>query len=218
MASTEAQTVILQTQSRSYVQVIFVWLLIFALIGLVAYNNARSVRLQEFQQFLVAEQARMFGMLALQMKSLQASQSGSMVHDRIDLWIQQMEKESRTPEDKLRLAILIGENSGSEAALKRLTELDQPNSSREIASDVVALRSLYQYGPDALDPALGERLIRRYGYLGRLALAYGAPADREPRKALVAEALVFTVRIVVIGLASMAMLMASFVLFVAGCV
>jgi membrane protease YdiL (CAAX protease family) len=42
-------------------------------------------------------------------------------------------------------------------------------------------------------------LVRRHGYVGRLALAHDVPSDQEPRKTLEAEALRFTMRLTAVG-------------------
>jgi membrane protease YdiL (CAAX protease family) len=216
--STEVQTLIPEQQSRSRMRTAIAWLVVLGLVGLVAYSNATRGRFQDYERQIVAEQARMFGMLFLQMKSWQTNEEASAaVHDTLEQWIRQIDKTSRTPEDKIRLSILAGENISPEAALMRLSELES-NSSGELAADVRTIRTIYEDGPNALEPAAREKLTRRYGYLGRLALAYGVPANQEPRKSLLAEALRFVVRLSLLGMGFGALLMLSLGFFVAGCV
>src|SRR5262245_32103886 len=195
--STDAQTLIKQ---RSRVRILLAWLVILAVVGLIAYSNARSARFRDTQQLIAAEQTRMAGMLALQMKSLQKGNNGSaLIQQQMDQLIRQMEKTSRTTEDKLRLSILEGENIGPEAALIRLEDPQRIDNPGEVAMDIRTIGSVYQDPPETLEPAARERLIRRYGYLGRLASAYGVPADQEPRKTLVTQAFWFTVRVTLAG-------------------
>ena len=218
MMSTDVQTLIPQQQARSRWRLGLAWFLILALVGLVAYGNARSSRSRNDEQLLMAEQARMFGMLALQMKSLQMNSAGSdLVEKRMDLLIGQLEATSQTPQGKLRLAILAGENIGPEAALKRLAEVEVGDSN-DVVSDLATLRTIYTDGPGALEPTHSERLIQRYGFLGQLALAYGVPADQEPRKTLLAQSFSFTVRAALAGLGVLGIVVLSLALFVTGCV
>jgi membrane protease YdiL (CAAX protease family) len=200
------------------VRTVLAWVVILGLVALVAYVNAARARFQDYEQQVVAEQARMFGMLFLQMKTWQTGDEASaLVRDRLGQWIREIEKTSRTPEDKVRLSILAAENIGPEAGLTQLSELES-HSAGEVAVDVRATRTIYEDGPDALDASARDRLIRRYGYLGRLALAYGVPADQEPRKTLVAEALRFIVRVSLVLVGFAGLLMISLGFFVAGCV
>src|SRR5262249_31059575 len=180
--------------------------------------NATRPRFQDYEEQVVAEQTRMFAMFFLQMKSLEKSEEAStLVHDSLGQWIGQIEKTSRTPEDKVRLTILAAENIGPQAGLARLSELEG-HSSGEVAVDVRTIRSIYEDGPDTLEASARERLIRRYGYLGRLALAYGVPADQEPRKTLLAEAFRFIVRVSLVLMGFAGLLMISLGFFIAGCV
>jgi membrane protease YdiL (CAAX protease family) len=161
----------------------------------------------------------MFAMLGLQLKSLQTDASSSaLVHNRMEALVRQLENEVGTPEGKIRLSILAGENLGPDAALKRLAELEEGKHSREVSVDIETLRAVYTDGPDAVGWALRERLNQRYEYLGRLALAYGVPMDKEPRKTLVDQALWFTLRAGSIVMILVAVLVLSLGVFVAGCV
>src|SRR5262249_7830448 len=152
------------------------------------------------------------------MKSL-ARRSGdsALVRARMETFTSQIEKSSRTPEDKVRLSILTGENIGADAALKRLDELAQSNNSPEIAIDIKTLKTVYADGRDAVDQALQDRMIDRYGFLGRLAFAYGVAEGTEPRKSLENQALRFMVRMSLLVLFFAGMFTVSLCLFVAGC-
>jgi membrane protease YdiL (CAAX protease family) len=218
--SIEDQTPIHLEHSRSPVRLLIAWLVIFALVGLVLFSNIQAARVRNYGQLLVAEQARMVARLAVQMKSLQTGSdaASALFNARMDVLITQIEKTSRTPGDKIRLAVLAGESMGAEAALKQLEEVEKSQNSSEVASDILTLRTIYEDEPSALEPADREKLISRYGYLGRLALAYGVPADQEPRKTLVTEAFWFTARLGLIGMSVAAMSLLSLGLFVLGCV
>jgi membrane protease YdiL (CAAX protease family) len=201
-----------QIKQRSRVRVLLAWLIILAVVGLVSYSNTRSARSYDTQELVAAEQARMAGMLALQMKSLQKGDSGSaLIQQQVEQLIRQLDTTSRTTEDKIRLSILVGENIGPEAALMRLKELERVDNSEEVAADIRTLHSIYEDSPETLAPADRERLIRRFGYLGLLASAYGVPADQEPRKTLVTQAFWFTLRVSLAGVVLAAILSVSLV-------
>src|SRR6476659_6408703 len=125
MIVTDVQTPITPPQTHSRVRLVLAWLIIVAIVVLSVRASHRPAALAPQQQLLFAEQARMFGMLALQMRSLQTAGSSALVHERIDQIIRQLENSARIPEDKLRLAILAGESIGRDAALKRLEELEE---------------------------------------------------------------------------------------------
>src|SRR5205814_3331986 len=91
---------------------------------------------------------------------------------------------AKTPEEKLRAAIVAGELKGSAEALKRLRQLDASDDSGALKEQLAALDTIYTAGPDALDEQARQHLIEREGYYARMALAYGIPSDKEPRKSL----------------------------------
>jgi membrane protease YdiL (CAAX protease family) len=86
----------------------------------------------------------------------------------------------------IRMAILLGEVSGSKQALNRLDR----KMPRDKASDAELLRTLYSKGPEALDGRQRRHLQKQYGWFGQLALTHGLPADNPQRKAVVHPAVV----------------------------
>ncbi len=217
--STEVQTAVAPLQTRSRLRTGLAWLVIFAIVFLVVRAGRRAAAVQDQEQPLFAEQTRMLGMLGLQMNSFQTnSGSSALIHDRMDVLIRQLEASTRTSEGKLRLSILAAENVGTDAALKRLQELEDSDHSPEIATDIQTLRVIYNDGPDRVEPQLRERFDRRYGYLGGLALAYGVAPDKEPRKSLADQAFWFMVRATIVVLILGAVFVFSLALFIAGCV
>ena len=160
----------------------------------------------------------MFGMLVVQLKSLQKADPASPIQERIDGLIRQMEAESVTSEDKIRAAILAGESRDANAGLARLSSISGIENHSEAAADILSLQTIYQYGASALPPASRDRLILRHGYLGRLALAHGIPPDREPKRTLQAEALWYVLRLSVFGFGLLILMVLSLGLFIAGCV
>src|SRR5262249_47290675 len=100
----------------------------------------------------------------------------------------------------------------------RLGELGKSDHSPEVALDVETMRTVYDAGPAAVESSLRERLTRRYGFLGRLAFAYGVPANEEPRKSLMNQAFWFMARVSLVGVIISGIVVVSVALFIAGCV
>ena len=111
--------------SRSRVPILISWVLILGLAGLIVYGNLRSGESPSTQKLINDERARMFGMVAVQMKSLQKEAAGtsSLVQERMGGLIQQLESDARTAEDRIRIAILEGESFGADEALMRLSNI-----------------------------------------------------------------------------------------------
>jgi membrane protease YdiL (CAAX protease family) len=170
---------------------------ILGLSTLVVVSNAGSSG-AIYQKIVDDERMRMVSMLVVQMKSIAQGPGASLVRDQVGILLKQMEQEARTPADNVRTAILAGEALGVDAGLQRLSALSE-TSDAAIAQDIESLKLIYANGPASLSPEARKELVRRHGYLGRLALAHGVPANQEPRKTLEAEALRFTVRLSLVG-------------------
>jgi membrane protease YdiL (CAAX protease family) len=204
---------------RSRLPVFLSWIIILGMASAIVYANIRSMAAADYQNLLNAERERMVGMIVVQMKSVQKDASGSaLIGDRMEQLISQIEEEARTAEDRIRIAILAGEAFGADAALTRLSRIDNTASASEVEDDVRSIQTIYEKGTDALPATDKEDLVRRHGYLGRLALAHDVPADREPRRTVQAEALQFTVRITLLIVGLVALSGLSLLLFGAGLV
>lgn len=200
---------------------ILCWLVILALLSAVTYRNVRVQPPGDVQKLMDDQRARLVGLLAVQLKSLSADKNSPLslqTKASQDQLVRDMEREAHTPEDYVRIAILIGELRGEEAALEALGKLVRDDNSPEVAKDVVVLQALYADGPDTLDPAVRDRLTRRYGDLGRIALAYGVAPDMEPRKSLQVAALGLTVRLGVLAVGFLGVALASLVLVAVACI
>jgi len=91
------------------------------------------------------------------------------------------------PTDKVRAIMVIGELEGKEAALKRINDLQEESLPSDLADDVQALLVLYNFDPQALDPARREALLKRHEWFAQLALTYDKP-DSPEHRALLASA------------------------------
>ncbi|MEM1330357.1 MAG: type II CAAX endopeptidase family protein [Planctomycetota bacterium] len=101
-------------------------------------------------------------------------------------------KTARAPEDLARAAVLLGELTGTDAALSELeklgTKLEEDSEyAPGLDIDLVELRTIYESGPESLDDSQRERLVTRLGWVGELALTHGPngpSADDEARSLL----------------------------------
>jgi membrane protease YdiL (CAAX protease family) len=94
-----------------------------------------------------------------------------------------VEENARTPEDRLRAAVLRGEMQGPDAALDRLGKLEE--TSPGVGDDVATVRRLY--AGKTIDPPAWERFHDRYGWFADLAATRGKP-DTDPARAAVVDA------------------------------
>jgi membrane protease YdiL (CAAX protease family) len=196
--SIEVSPVTLPPSRPSRLWLVILWIIVLGLAGVVVFANARASGSQVYQKMVDDERVRMVSMLVVQMKSIEQGPGSGLVRDQVGYLIKQLEEESRTPVDKFRTAILAGETLGEDAGLQRLSALSG-ESDPETHEDIQSIRLIYESGPGAVSAKAREDLIQRHGYLGRLALAHGVPANQEPRKTLEAEALRFTKRLTLVG-------------------
>ena len=77
--------------------------------------------------------------------------------------------------DRLRLIPVLGELGGASTALHRINGLYA--GSPDMRRDIATLRTIYTAGPGEVAAADRAELIRRHGWFGELALAYGEPRD-----------------------------------------
>ena len=219
--SAEISSAPLVQHPRSRFAVVLCWVVILGLAGTIVYGNARAGESPGAQRVMNRERARMFGMLVVQMMSLQKDAAGasSLVQQRLSTLIGQMEADARTVEDRIRIVILTGESLGVEAALQKLSVISPAALSGEASQDVRAIETIYSDGASGrLTPPEKDALVRRHGYIGRLALAHGVPADQEPRKTLQTEAFWFTVRLSIVGIGLMVVVGVSVAAFILVCV
>jgi hypothetical protein len=175
--SVEISSATLVQQPRSRFALILSWVVILGLAGTVVYNNARAGASPAAESMMNVERARMFAMVVVQMMSLQDEAAGAstVVQQRLSTMISQMEEDARTVEDQIRVAILTGESLGVDAALKKLSDISSSSLSSEASEDVHSIETIYSDGAAELTALQSDALIRRHGYLGRLALAHGVP-------------------------------------------
>jgi membrane protease YdiL (CAAX protease family) len=208
-------------QRRSRLAILLSWVVILGLAGRIVYINAQAGESPSVQRLMNDERARMFGMLAVQMMSLQkdSAPGSAAVRERLSGLIEQLEEDARTAEDRIRIAILAGESLGVDAGLQKLSSITETPVNDAAIQDIRAVRTIFTAGDAAgLSASDREGLMTRHGYLGRLALAHGVPPDREPRKTLQLEAFWFAVRLSVVGVGLMVMMAGSVAAFVFVCV
>jgi membrane protease YdiL (CAAX protease family) len=206
---------------RSRVFEIVSWLVIVAFIGVVVLRNARVQPPGDVQELMDEQRARMVGLMAVQLKALSSGENNPLAAQTKETQaqlIRDLEREAQTPEDFVRVIVLIGEVQGGDAAIAAFGKVAPEARSPEITKDLETLQTIYGAAPDALVATDRDRLVKRYAAMGRIALSYGVPSDKEPRKSIQSESLVLMVRVAIVGLGFLAMALASVVLVILGCV
>jgi len=94
--------------------------------------------------------------------------------------------EARTTADRIRLLPLAGEISGPDAVREGIARLREGTLTGAEREDLDLIERLY--GGGELAPEERERLVRRHGWFGRLALTHGRDAKDPERSALLARA------------------------------
>jgi membrane protease YdiL (CAAX protease family) len=215
--SNDLSPVIPSAPRPSRAWIIVLWIVILGFATFVVVANAGSTGAAIYQKIVDDERVKMVSMLVVQMKSIQQGPASGLVRDQVGYLVKQMEEEARTPADKVRTAILAGETLGDDAGLQRLSAISD-TSDADTREDIQSVRLIYEKGPEALSSEAREVLVRRHGYLGRLALAHGVPADKEPRKTLEAEALRFTMKLTLVGVGLFLLMILALLSFVIGLV
>jgi membrane protease YdiL (CAAX protease family) len=220
MTTPELQIAVSPPVRHYSLSAVLCWLVILALGAAVVYRNARVQPSGDVQNLMDVQRARLVGLLAVQLKALGAGKDNPLslqTRESQDQLIRDMERESHSPEDEVRTAILIGELRGGDAAIGALGKaVDQ--TSLEVAQDVTVLKALYEDGPGSLAPPDRDRLVKRYADLGKIALAYGIAPDMEPRKSLQSAAFALTVRLGILAAGFSVVALASLTLFAMACV
>ena len=132
-----------------------------------------------------------------------------------------------SPLDKLRAAPVLAELDGKDAALAELDEVGSLSRAdpalAPLEADARSLRVIYKRGPDALDAAARQRLIRRHGWFGQLAVSWGKPESDPARQAALGPARRAAVGVicgiavaVIAGLGGLAMAILTIVLYTKG--
>jgi len=192
------------------------WLVIIGCLAYISYRNNHSAQLKSVTEEVGQMQLKLGVQMNMARKSL-AEKTGRKLpeSDRAsDRMFSSMEQKAQSSEDKLRLAIFAGEAQGEAAALNKLDQLSKSSPPAEQMADITTLRMLYTQGVAAVSEQDREGLVKRLGYFGNLALAYGVPENTEPRKSLEAEAQHKLIQVGLVGLGAMVLVVASLVLFV----
>ncbi len=106
----------------------------------------------------------------------------------VDQLAQSLEEGAKSEVDRLRMASVLAELRGADAALEELTRLSE-SGSQELAEDLGHLIRVYQEGSDSLDAQTQDRLIERHGWYARLALSFDKPPSDPLRRSVRSPAL-----------------------------
>jgi len=96
-----------------------------------------------------------------------------------------LERQARTPADRVRVAIIAGEVLGAEAAIERLGSLEEQfDDASALHRDAELLRRVYEQGPGVLASHERERLRDHHGYFGEVALTHPLAESNPERRDL----------------------------------
>ena len=102
-------------------------------------------------------------------------------------WLSPIEKAATSDQELLRLAILEGEILGDAEARETLKRIG--DRSPDVIEDRIALESVYQTGGGIdLTNEQEEKLRKRHGWVGRLAVVHRSPAGDPERRAVLSGA------------------------------
>ena len=118
--------------------------------------------------------------------------------------LQSLDVAAKSRRDRICVAVVAGEISGADEAIRRLSEID--NELEELEVPVIfALHAIYQNSSEILNQEQQDVLIRELGWHGRLALSFGRPAEDSLRSQILNSAartmiVVFAVTVIAIGM------------------
>ncbi len=136
--------------------------------------------------------------------------SGPELRARMDRMVRDLQKNQSTRKQLLTVPILA-EVSGREAALIELRRLAANPVDASVAREIALFLQLYQDGEAS--PNLQQRLfMKRYGWIGQLALSQNMPGSDAARKEVLQSAFVTTILLGLVLIGIMAALAAGFVL------
>jgi len=134
------------------------------------------------------EPTSMYGRLVVKLKEIFASDPAALaqLHSELD-------KNITSLEDRVTVAMVLGELDGPDAALEELSDIraeaeraralkpsaDKPDPNAELLRDIADLNTVYLAGSGSLDDLAASRLRGRYGYFGKLALTHDL-TDADP--------------------------------------
>jgi membrane protease YdiL (CAAX protease family) len=194
------------------------WLVILAVVSFLVLNNVRRSGTNRGPDLINDLQLKMVVQEAIAFKAVQSRAgqgSAATINQSNRRLIQLMDREAQTPEAKLRVAIAVGYLQGRDGALGRLDTISQTPGASRIADDVMAVRTIWTDGVQALSPAESARLIQKYDYFGHMALAYGSAPGTDAVKSVESSAVRTLLVLGIVGFALIVLIFVSLAALVA---
>lgn len=154
-------------------------IMVFLLVGGNARRGTRAGQVNPVEDLRI----RVLAQEAIALKSILPARPAAGLADPTLRLIQELDHQALSAPDQIRVAVLVAYLQGSPPALSRLKAISG-TANPELQDDIVVLEKIFTDLPAPLETAESDRLIRRYGYFGRLALAVIAGADPEARKSI----------------------------------
>jgi membrane protease YdiL (CAAX protease family) len=180
-----------RSHSRTSIGVILSWLTILGVLAFVFVRNWTTAHRPAVEQAADDITMQMAARVAVGYRAISSAAPGSRseghgpLAENARTMAQQVAAEAHTPRERLRSATVMGEMQGGPAALDELNRVEPFLSSPALKADAATLRTIYTRGPDALTPQEREKLVRREGWFGQLALSYKRPHGEAPRREVV---------------------------------
>ncbi len=171
-------------RTGSRIALVISWMVIWGTVAIIAglpfvMKSERVVEPPSVQLKFAARYA--VGLKSISSQVLSAGNSKRQFEDMV-------RQAAVTDTDQLRSIPVLVELNGPESAGKLLDEFEKTNPPPQLLADAKLLRTIYEKGPDALDPGQKKGLVERQDWFGQLALSFGKPADSPERKAVIAPA------------------------------
>jgi membrane protease YdiL (CAAX protease family) len=198
---------------QSVVRPVISWLIILGCIFYFVFEARPSIKDSTSAENLASPQFTLQSRYILGAHSLLSSISNRPANQD-ENFVRVVTDAAKTPVERLRLAAVLGELKGKEAAVEQLDEIAGDLQDRNLERDAMLFRQVYSAGPDVLSPPDQETLITRHGFFGKLALSYGKSAADPGRAQVFAAAKRTAIAAICIVIVGILALLAGFVIFI----
>lgn len=189
-------------QGDSYARHLGVWIVLLLFAGFYATLQMTGARQVGSDQVKAGPQLQISARYAVGAYAFQKLGGEAMGKAGAEALLKQIRDSASSQADQVLMTPVIGELSGADQAISHLDSLtDLPDPLRR---DADLFQTIYATGPDDLAAENRDALISQHGWLGKLALSYGASGDDPLRREVMnAARLTFVSAVGVMGLIGM---------------
>jgi len=174
--------------SPSLLVIIICWIIIVAIVGLeVAANIERATAATNTPADNITMSA--IGRYIVGAHELSSAGNSNNQPDATALLVADMEAIAKSPDDRLRLAIISKEVEPPSTADKRLDALSKLTTlSPSAKGDLGILKIIYRSGPDAISNQQRQALLDHESWFAQVALSFGVPDSTPVRSTMLEQA------------------------------